>query len=185
MGCNEVPSTSNDPDDDRRKNLNEDISIHVQKSNTEENSDEKIDNFFSLDNEEEKISAFLVNTNSIPHNNKQSNKEILNYIISGKNIELYSEYEECKSISKFKSEFFIVSKNYMESKYKDFNEIKDKKIKIKKHKGEFKNPDEKKIIYFIENENGLYRFIEDFNFPSDIRLRAGNQNHYFYYIKFN
>ena len=54
MGCNEVPSTSNDPDDDRRKNLNEDISIHVQKSNTEENSDEKIDNFFSLDNEEEK-----------------------------------------------------------------------------------------------------------------------------------
>ena len=29
MGCNEVPPTSNDPDDERRKNLNENISIHI------------------------------------------------------------------------------------------------------------------------------------------------------------
>ena len=84
----------------------------------------------NLENEVEEICGFLFNTESIPQNNKQSKNEILTYIINNKNIEIFSDYEKCKSICKSKNEFFIVSETYMKSIYRDFKEIEGKKVKI-------------------------------------------------------
>ena len=136
MGCCNVdPQIKNDPDFNGRNNLIEDICI-----NNEWNSDEKVENFFNKNNEEKELSAFLVKIESIPYYNGLSIKEILFYIINSKNIEIYSDFEKCKDISIRNNEsyFFIVSKDYMKNKYKGYEEIKDKKVKIKKKRNYWK-----------------------------------------------
>ena len=136
MGCcNEVPKIEND-DDKRRNNLIKDISINKENHNNELDSDEEVENFFNKNNEEKELSAFLVSIESIPYYNEQSSKEILFDIINSKNLEVYSDFEKCIDISSRSndSHFFIVSKAYMKGKYKDFEEIKDKNVKIKKKK---------------------------------------------------
>ena len=187
MGCDEEPQTENDPDDNRRNNSFEDTAAdNIEKIIPVLESDEKVENFFNKNNEERELSAFLVNIESIHYYNGQSNKEILDYIINSKNIEIYSDYEKCKDISdrKNESDFFIVSKDYMKNKYKDYEKIKDKKVKIKKKKGIFGNFGEKKKIEFKKKENGLYSFISEFNHPSNFIIIPEQRNHYFYYIKF-
>ena len=148
MGCNGVPQTKNDPDDKRRNNLFEDSVDNIENISPKWDSDEKVENFFNKNNEENELSAFLVNIESIHYYNGQSNKEILFYIINSKNIEIYSDYEKCKDIShrSNESDFFIVSKDYMKNKYKYYEEIKDKKVIIKKKKGIFRNFEEKKKL---------------------------------------
>ena len=184
--CNEAPQIKNDPDDKRRNNLFEDSVDNIENISPKWDSDEKVENFFNKNNEEKELSAFLVNIESIPYYNGLSIKEILFYIINSKNIEIYSDFEKCKDISirNNESHFFIVSKDYMKNKYKGYEEIKDKKVKIKKKKGIIGNFDEKKEIEFKKNKNGLYSFISEFNHPTKVIKMPEISNHYIYYIKF-
>ena len=110
------------------------ISSNFENFNIELNPDGKVENFFNKNNEKEKLSSFLVNIESISYYNGQSINEILSEIIKCQKIKIFSDYEKCKDISNKNNEslFFIVSKAYMEKYYKDFEEIKDKYVEIKK-----------------------------------------------------
>ena len=134
-------------------------------------SDTIIDNFFNS-KEEEELSAFLVTIKYL-----QNKKEILNSIINGENIEIFSDYENCKEISKKdngENEFLVVSEDFMIKKYKNFEKIKDKKVTIKKNSSNyeiyFKNHNN--YIRFQKNKNGLFGFINidnEVNLDSNIR----------------
>ena len=97
-------------------------------------------------------------------------------------MDIIYEYEECLEFSNKKgNELYIVSADYLKKINNGLDEIKDKKVIIKKIKKgvecEEENSNEKRI-QFAENKDGFYSLVGEFN---PISVVTGNYKYFIIY----
>ena len=178
MGCDEHPKIM-----ENNRIINEDDYMDIQSNTTKEIIDEKIIQFFSSNNNKDKLNVFLLSKNTILNYNINQ-LEMPNKL---GNIEIYYEYEKCDEISKrddFENEFFIVSEDFMREIYQDFNKIKDKSVTINKQANNYNIvfQNSSNLIQFKSKENGFFAFYyaeNDFN-PKSYPVE---ENFFYYKIK--
>ena len=157
--------------------------MDINPSNTKEIKDKKLINFFSSNNNNiDELNAFLFSTKPISNNINQSEtpKKLENY-------QIYYEYEKCDEISEkddLENEFFIVSEDFMEGIYQDFNTIKDKSVKINKQANNyiiiFNNSSN--FIHFKSKENGFFAF---YHVENDLNPESYPLKDNIFYYKIN